>query len=311
MVATAACAWSLPGNVSRLAAEHGSHFDSAALLNLSWRLAAGERARIVTLGGSVPYGNNCIRPDGAHHRDCSWPARLTHALREGFPTATITHDNLASGGNGVVHILSTLGIVLRERTDLILLDSLVNDAWRSGSTAASQALEALVRTARILAPSAALVVVEAAAPGLGDEVAREKRRVLEHYGVPTLDWHSAATRAPGALWFPGPIAGTDATDIVSGRHVNVNALPPDPRRMPWRPSDSLYGGSVLLSARRASASALAEPPVVANSPGDRRRSRPPLGKGCPPSLPPRRRRQPWARSLASVRAIGRSAYCAQ
>ena len=148
--------------------EHGHHFES--LLPVSQRLAAGRAIRIVTLGGSVPYGNNCIRPNGDHHRDCSWPARLVQALRHAYPASKIAHDNLASGGNGVVHILSTAGIVLREPTDVILLDTLVNDAWRSGSSAASQALEEFIRVARVLAPTAALLVVEAAAPGLGDEV---------------------------------------------------------------------------------------------------------------------------------------------
>ena len=190
--------------------EFGQHFDS--LLAVTQRLAAGKSVRIVTLGGSVPYGNNCIRPNGEHHRSCSWPARLVHTLRSAYPASAIAHDNLASGGNGVVHILSTLGIVLRESTDLILLDSLVNDAWRSGSVAASQALEALIRTARALAPSAALLVVEAAAPGLGDEIQQAKRRVLEHYHIATLDWKSAAQASP-SLWRPGPIAGTRSTDV--------------------------------------------------------------------------------------------------
>lgn len=160
----------------------------------------------------MPYGNNCIRPNGDHHRACSWPARLVHSLRLVYPASTITHDNLASGGNGVVHILSTLGIVLREPTDLILLDSLVNDAWRSGSDAASQALEVLIRTARVLAPDAALLVVEAAAPGLGNEVHIAKARVIDHYRIATLDWKSASATSP-SLWRPGPIAGTQATDV--------------------------------------------------------------------------------------------------
>ena len=68
------------------------------------------------------------------------------------------------------------------------------------------------RTTRVLAPSAALLVVEAAAPGLGDEVQREKRKVLDHYRVATLDWKAATGRNP-SLWRPGPIPGTSATDI--------------------------------------------------------------------------------------------------
>lgn len=190
----------------------GLHHYGFLVAHYGFLVADGKAVRVITLGGSVPYGNNCVRPTGEHHRACSWPARLVHALRLAYPAASITHDHLASGGNGVVHILSTLGIVLREHTDLILLDSLVNDAWRSGSLAASQALEALVRTTRVLAPSAALLVVEAAAPGLGDEVQREKRKVLDHYRVATLDWKAATGRNP-SLWRPGPIPGTSATDI--------------------------------------------------------------------------------------------------
>jgi hypothetical protein len=206
-----ACLTSLTDNLSVTAAmEYGRNFDS--LVAVSQRIEAGESARIVTLGGSLPYGNNCVRPNGDHHRACSWPGRLVHALRAAFPQTKLIHDNLASGGNGVVHILSTLGIVLAQRTDLILLDTLVNDAWRSGSATASQALEALVRTARQLAPSAALLVVESAPPGLGDEVAHEKRRILQHYGIATLDWHAAVSDYP-SLWHPGPIVGTMSTDI--------------------------------------------------------------------------------------------------
>jgi hypothetical protein len=212
------CPWLVPGNASsRAALEHGKYFD--ALIPLTARLAAGHEARIITLGGSVPFGNNCIRPDGQHHRDCSWPSRLVHALKEAFPTATIRHDNLASGGNGVVHILSTLGIVLQEQTDLVLLDSLVNDAWRSGSADASRALEALVRTMHQLTPATPLLVVEAAPPGgLGREVADAKRRVIDHYRIPVLDWRAAAERFPSAHWDPGPVIGPHGETL--GRDVN-------------------------------------------------------------------------------------------
>jgi hypothetical protein len=196
--------------VARGVSEHARHFES--LLNLTQRLRLGLDVRVVTLGGSVPYGNNCVRPDGATHRSCSWPGRLVATLRKAFPSSRIAHHNLASGGNGVVHILSTLGIVLSAQTDMILLDSLVNDAWRSGSESASKALEVLVRTVHHMAPSAALLVVEGAPPGLGDAVALEKRKILDHYRVATLDWHAAATRFPH-LWHPGPIAGSVATDV--------------------------------------------------------------------------------------------------
>jgi len=196
--------------MAALPLDHGRHFD--ALVALSQRLAEGKAARIVTLGGSVPFGNNCVRPDGAHHQSCSWPNRLVIALRAAYPAALITHDNYAGGGNGVIHILSTLGIVLRERPDLVLLDSLVNDVWRSGSADTAQALEELIRATVTLLPSVALLVVEAAPPVMGDEVARAKRRVLQHYHVATLDWVAAATRSP-TLWQPGPIAGTTATDV--------------------------------------------------------------------------------------------------
>ena len=200
-----------------MAMEHGHFFTS--LLAVTAKLAAGENVRVVTLGGSVPYGNNCIRPDGLHHRDCSWPARLLLALRSAFPSAHVTHENFASGGNGVVHILSTLGIVLRERPDLVLLDTLVNDAWRSGSADASRALEALIRTTRHLAPAASLLVVEAAAPGLGSEVAAAKRRVLTHYRVPLLDWRALSERHPTAFWDPGPV-------IVGGAEVGKDVNHP-------------------------------------------------------------------------------------
>ena len=69
-----------------------------------------------------------------------------------------------------------------------------------------------MRTTRRLAPAASLLVVEAAAPGLGAEVANAKRRVLDHYRVPLLDWRVAAERAPWDHWDPGPV-------IVKGKTV--------------------------------------------------------------------------------------------
>ena len=55
-------------------------------------------------------------------------------------------------------------------------------------------------------------VGEGEAEGLGDEVQREKRKVLEHYRIATLDWKAAAYRRP-TLWRPGPIPGTEDTDV--------------------------------------------------------------------------------------------------
>ena len=94
--------------VATHALEYGRHFES--LNAVSQLLTAGRSVRIVTLGGSVPYGNNCIRPDGEHHRACAWPARVVHALRTAFPLASVDHNNMASGGNGVVRLLYTCAL---------------------------------------------------------------------------------------------------------------------------------------------------------------------------------------------------------
>jgi hypothetical protein len=135
---------------------------------------------------------------------------------------------------------------------VLIVDSLVNDAWRSSSELTSLALERLLRATHELSPQTALLVMEAAPPGLGEAVGFAKARILNHYHIPTCDFRYAAS-SHSALWKNGPVPGQAAGD---------------PNHPSWethqRMADAVavhWGGALHSACRRPARPRMAELPT--------------------------------------------------
>ena len=175
---------------------------------------------IEVFGGSFTLGGGCSQ-HRAHSedlvgKDCAWAARLLHWLRLAFPRSRIHMENKAQGGNPSAVILGGIGLHNFSGVDLILVDSLVNDAynenkqWNSANDSAvkdwdeeltiSVAFEELLRSIHHLAPRSAVYAILAGCPPCLAG-APAQRQVLDFYGVPYLDF-ARAVEAASELWIP-------------------------------------------------------------------------------------------------------------
>jgi len=118
------------------------------------RVQSGLSLTVVTLGGSVAYGNEAGGPLGAsNHWFVVW-------LQQRYPKANVTHHNLARGATDSIWILANSELIARYRPDLVLYDYSTNDI---SPTAASEPVkmrsisEAVVRTIYSM-PSAPAII---------------------------------------------------------------------------------------------------------------------------------------------------------
>lgn len=198
-------------------AELAPRGDYARTLPLMHKLEAGGTARVLVFGGSMTAGNGCGQ--GRWFGDqCAWSARFASWLRTRFPRARIELINLARGGQTADGVLSQIGVELRANmaagnVDLVMLDTLVNDAARG----ATLAYEGLIRYLHQRLPGTPVVSVlscPAHVPGSWTTGCAEQRaeqlRVIEHYGVPYVDFKELVDQRP-ALWQCPADAGSACT----------------------------------------------------------------------------------------------------
>ena len=176
-------------------------------------------------GGSFTLGGGCRQPTATLKKeiialkDCSWVARLKHWLQKAFPRATLHVENKAQGGSPAQVFLGGLGMYDFSGVDLILLDTLVNDAHErmmfssdadvhkmdamDGNFTVSVAFEEMLRSLHELAgPSAAvLALLAGCSPCIA--TANAHRQVLDFYRVPYLDFARAVETA-AYLWVVAP-----------------------------------------------------------------------------------------------------------
>ena len=170
-------------------------------------------------GGSFTRGARCWQNQQgveAAAIDCAWPARVQQWLHLAFPKATVDLQNKAQGGSPSAVVLGGIGLYNFSGVDLILVDTLVNDAYNEnnrvskergsqsigldGNLTISVAFEELLRSLHQLAPRSTVLAIEAGCPRCIAS-AQAHRQVLNFYGVPYVDFARAVEAAP-ELWAP-------------------------------------------------------------------------------------------------------------
>eukprot|EP00435_Cladocopium_sp_Y103_P026535 s416_g6.t1 len=181
------------------------------------KFARGASVKIMVFGGSFTRGAQCWRNNPIQHgpeAECAWPARVQHWLHLAFPKAAVDLQNKAQGGSPSAVILGGIGLYNFSGVDLILVDTLVNDAYNEnirvskaggsknsdldGNLTISVAFEEFLRSLHQLAPSSAVLAIEAGCPPCIAS-AQSHRQVLNFYGVPYLDFARAVEAVP-QLW---------------------------------------------------------------------------------------------------------------
>jgi hypothetical protein len=204
------------------------------------KVAQGKDVKIIALGGSFTAGHDCKQRIGEKLLDgleCSWSARFVKWLKTFSPSANnIAFHSFAQGGTTSSALLGGIGIILRspaaKDADLVLLDTMVNDAFEVSTTseAAGTAMpnelvktrrsmnltigdsisinyEKLVQSVRTLLPRAAMYALLAAC---GSCLLRypHQLKVLQHYELPFLNWADVVEKANQSqsderrLWYP-------------------------------------------------------------------------------------------------------------
>lgn len=193
------------------------------IVQMMHKLAKGGSAVIVVLGGSETAGHGCIQMvthnhtrQGITEMDCAWPQRLKHWLLQAFPQGRVEVRNLARGGVTSAVLLAGVGMLLRansEDPDMIILDTLVNDAFGAGNTedglasgftkvpakdGVSVAYEKLIRTIHKLRPKSTIFSFSAGCLYCRQK-AQQHLKVAKHYDLPRIDWAEYAVRNP-KMW---------------------------------------------------------------------------------------------------------------
>lgn len=172
------------------------------LLPMMRKLAAGGTAKIIVLGGSMTDGAGCEQPPYTR-KDCAWSARLASWLRAKFPRSQVQLDNRAQPAAPTAAILGAIGVLVdpdgRDAdTDLVILDTLVNDA----SAPPHAAYEKLIRALHHLLPHAVVFgLLSRPEKDHKRAVRDEQLRVLDYYGLPRVDFAELVERKP-ELWRP-------------------------------------------------------------------------------------------------------------
>lgn len=176
------------------------------------KMQRGQDIRVMAFGGSFTKGEACEQTiEGGTEvrgRDCSWVARTLRWWQTAFPKAKLTFDDHARSSTTSAAHLSTLGTlvsVLPKAPDLILIDTLANDAieplrsipWQQRGITDPEArevsMEAFVRTLQELLPDAQLLMVEDGCPGTCLNNAHYHTRVAEHYNIPMVNFAAMVT----------------------------------------------------------------------------------------------------------------------
>ena len=123
-----------------------------------------ERARVFTiviLGGSEAAGNNC-KNELLKDRECAWSARLADWIRAMYPDKEIRLISYASGGLSISNLVASLTFYMNNPadTDLLLVDTIVNDAHTDHALIAPY-WEVFLLKLRRLRPSLPVLVVNA------------------------------------------------------------------------------------------------------------------------------------------------------
>mmetsp|Transcript_164616 Transcript_164616/g.528076 ORF Transcript_164616/g.528076 Transcript_164616/m.528076 type:complete len:608 (-) Transcript_164616:269-2092(-) len=173
--------------------------DYRGVSSLLHKLVAGNRGKVLVFGGSMTEGGGCSQPAARGgkvvlERACAWPARLGQWLRAAFPKATVTMQSLAQKGITTYVLFAQLGLLLERHgdADVVIIDTLVNDAWALEDRSpnwVSMVFEAFIRTVRDILPSAEIFVLLAGCSGCGRQWSAQ-HRIAMHYDLPTLDMFS-------------------------------------------------------------------------------------------------------------------------
>lgn len=190
-------------------------------------LAAGEKCRILVLGGSETAGADCAqdtRENGTlKDKDCAWPARFAAWLRATFPQSEVVLDNLAVGGTPSCAHLARFGSLVssqgRKDTDLVLLDPVINDFFALSE--APVCFENLIRTLRLLLPNAATFALFTGTPEMATlQYGYQEINIADYYRLPRLNFMDLV-QASGALWMT-PSGNGNNVDCKTGERSNAH-----------------------------------------------------------------------------------------
>jgi lysophospholipase L1-like esterase len=206
--------------------------DYETLVPLMLKLKAGKTVNIAVFGGSETSGTGCNQQPYIL-KECAWPVRVGQWLEAAFPGSHVNIVNKAQGGSTSNVILAGLGVVLRghdvAETDLIMLDTLVNDAQEVPGTsslsqgdAISGGYEKLIRSAHEILPTVPIFCLIAGCP-MCHEMKRSQMVVIEHYKLPYVDF-SAMVQATPSLWdVDGPHPGFKSHQAMADAIATVFA----------------------------------------------------------------------------------------
>mmetsp|Transcript_86462 Transcript_86462/g.209656 ORF Transcript_86462/g.209656 Transcript_86462/m.209656 type:complete len:480 (-) Transcript_86462:148-1587(-) len=214
----------------------------AGIVRVLQKLAAGGTVNIVVLGGSETGGACCLQKMKGSKpvlwKSCAWSARLTHWLQATFPQGTVVLRNLAIGGytTGVIH--SAVGAMFSaegmDQTDLVILDTLPNDAYPMGGLAGlgtkydrhqtvSITYEALVRTIHAISPDIAVFSIVAGCYKC-IETKHSQLDVIQYYDLAHVDYAKLVSQSPAErqqlLWDNRTHAGPAENDCHPHWHTH-------------------------------------------------------------------------------------------
>jgi len=259
--------------------------DYRGVSSLLHKLVAGNRGKVLVFGGSMTEGGGCSQPAARGgkvvlERACAWPARLGQWLRAAFPTAEVTVQNMAQHGISTYVLFAQLGLLLESHgdADLIIIDTLTNDAWawtpeeRRSSNWISLVYEAFIRSVRDILPSVEIFVLLAGCGSCGQQWSAQSK-IARHYDLPTLDFYSmkGMPRFWGGVHPPWQVHSVIA-DTIAGvwaqsweTNCSKGALGPLPLGQSYWPATDLAGLTICkepLSVYVAGNSISARPQIT-------------------------------------------------
>jgi len=164
------------------------------------KLAEGHHASAVVLGGSFTRGHGCGENPQQDEHACSWPSRLAAWWRSEFGHALVW-QNLAEHGSSSEIFAQRVGALLRgtAKADLVVIETLVNDAAEHAGPGATVAYEVLIRSVKTLLPEAQILLVEAGCPACVEcpschKTRQVRRSLAEHYSLPSVDYTGLVLR---------------------------------------------------------------------------------------------------------------------
>eukprot|EP00747_Dinoflagellata_sp_TGD_P179313 gnl/TRDRNA2_/TRDRNA2_29928_c0_seq1.p1 gnl/TRDRNA2_/TRDRNA2_29928_c0~~gnl/TRDRNA2_/TRDRNA2_29928_c0_seq1.p1 ORF type:complete len:498 (-),score=14.33 gnl/TRDRNA2_/TRDRNA2_29928_c0_seq1:22-1470(-) len=223
---------------------------SMQLLPIMHKMARGKAVNILVLGGSETAGIECGRHmsngRALTFKECAWSGRLLDILQSQFNNSAISLTNMAHGGTTTSVVLSGIGLLLQSlgshfaaHIDMIILDTLVNDAYESkgwgssrnsdwgGHKIVSVSYEALVLALHDMVPQAMIFSVLAGCPVCA-KMRSAQSHVARHYQLGLLDYSSLVeSKHDRRLWLsdispntttahPGSKSHQLIADVITG-----------------------------------------------------------------------------------------------